>query len=45
MSDKNYGKKRLFGQFYVSLAFPLLAMLRNNERSFRQATLWVRNIV
>ena len=29
----------------VSLPFPFLTMLRNNERSLRQAMLWVRNIV
>ena len=37
-------EKLLFGQFCVSLPFPLLTMLRNNERSLRQAMLWVRNI-
>ena len=38
-------EKVLFGQFCVSLPFPLLTMLRNNEQNLRQAMLSVRNIV
>ena len=43
-SQKLWGKP-LFGQFCVSLPFPLLTMLRKNERSLRQELLWVRNVV
>ena len=45
ISDKNYGKKLLFGQFCVSLPFPVLKMLRNKEKNLGQAMLLVRNIV
>ena len=38
-------EKPLFGQFCVSLPFPLLTMLRINEQNLRQAMLSVRNIV
>ena len=38
-------KKLLFGQLRVSTPFPLLTVLRNNKQNFRQAMLWVRNIV
>ena len=47
--DYNQGQKLwekpLFEQFRVSTPFPLLAMLRNNDQNFRQAMLWVRNIL
>ena len=45
ISDKNYEKTLLFGQFCVSTAFPLSTMLRNNEQKLRQAMLRVCNIV
>ena len=38
-------EKLLFGQFCVSLHFPLLSMLSNNEQNLRQTMLSVRNIV
>ena len=47
-SDNQWQKlweKLLFGQFCVSLPFPLLTMLRNNEQNLCQAMLSIRNIV
>ena len=35
----------LFGQFYVSIPFAFLTMLRNNEKKLRQVMLCVHNIV
>ena len=33
-------EKLLFGQFCISAAFPLLTILRKNEKKLRQAMLW-----
>ena len=44
LSDKNYGKNCYLDNscFYP---FPILTMLRNNEKNLFQAMSWVRNIV
>ena len=41
---KTMGKTAI-GQFCVSTPFPLLTMLKSNEKKLHQAVLWTRNIV
>ena len=42
---KKLWEKQLFERFCVSTFFPLLAMLRNNEKNLHQAMFCVRNIM
>ena len=44
ISDKSYGKNCDLDNC-VSIPFPRLTMLRNNEQNLRQAMLQLRNIV
>ena len=44
-SVKKLREKQLFERFCVSTFFPLLAMLRNNEKNLHQSMFCVRNIM